>query len=240
VQVFPEHLRSTVVVHSAVIVVPAVHGVQGLHEADECDVASCHVDPASQIGHVRSAVVVQASNLVPIPQVVVHPEHPVPSTKVWKPSAHVAEEHVVEAAPSQAVQDSSTTPVTAFIIAAHDVQARLIDPEHAVDSYCDPEQAEAQLIQTRFVVGVQAVDSYSVSEQAEEHSEHPLLVKVWKPSAHVAAEHVVEALPVQAVHDPSTTPVAASIIPAHDVQTRFVVGVQAVDSYSVEEQAEAH
>ena len=149
--------------------VPSVHGVQGLHEVDECDVESCHVDPATQVGHVRSAVVVQAENLVPLPQVVVHSEHPVPSTKVWKPSAHVAAEHVVEAAPSQAVQESSTTPVTAFIIAAHDVQARLIDPEHAVDSYCDPEQAEAHGVQTRFVVGVQGVDSYSVEEQAGAH-----------------------------------------------------------------------
>ena len=81
----------------------------------------------------------------------------------------MASEHVVEAAPSQKRQDSSTTPVTAFIIAAHDVQTRLIDPEHAVDSYCDPEQAEAHGVQTRFVVGVQGVDSYSVERQAEAH-----------------------------------------------------------------------
>ena len=58
------------------------------------------------------------------------------------------------------------------------------------------------------------------------------MVKVWKPSAHVPAVHVVEAipvvetLPVQAVHDPSTTPVTSSMVAAHEVQTRFVVGVQ--------------
>ena len=56
----------------------------------------------------------------------------------------------------------------------------------------------------------------------------------------MAAVHAVETLPVHAVHDPSTTPVAAFIILAHGVQTRFVVGVQGVDSYSVEEQAGAH
>ena len=57
--------------------VPSVHGVQGLHEVDECDVESCHVDPATQVGHVRSAVVEQATNLLPIPHVVVHVLHDV-------------------------------------------------------------------------------------------------------------------------------------------------------------------
>ena len=50
--------------------VPLEHGEQDLHEADECDVESCHVDPAAQIGHVRSAVVVHATFFVPAPQVV--------------------------------------------------------------------------------------------------------------------------------------------------------------------------
>ena len=52
--------------------VPLEHGEQDLHEADECDVESCQVDPAAQIIHVRSAVVEQATNLVPIPHVVEH------------------------------------------------------------------------------------------------------------------------------------------------------------------------
>ena len=56
----------------------------------------------------------------------------------------------------------------------------------------------------------------------------------------MAAVHAVEALPVQASHVPSTTPVAAFIILAHGVQTRFVVGVQGVDSYSFKEHSEAH
>ena len=50
----------------------------------------------------------------------------------------------------------------------------------------------------------------------------------------------VEIIPIQAVHDPSSTPVTSSMVAAHEVQTRFVVGVQGVDSYSVERQAEAH
>ena len=48
--------------------VPLEHDVQDLHEASECDVESCHVDVAVQDGHDRSAVVVQATNLVPLPQ----------------------------------------------------------------------------------------------------------------------------------------------------------------------------
>jgi len=51
--------------------VPPAHAVQDLHDVCECDVESCHVDVAVQDGHDRSAVVVQATNLVPLPQVVV-------------------------------------------------------------------------------------------------------------------------------------------------------------------------
>ena len=148
--------------------------------------------------------------------------------KVWKPSAHVPAVHVVEAIPVvetlpvQAVHDPSTTPVTSSMVAAHEVQ-------------------------TRFVVGVQAVDSYSVSEQIS-HSEHSaphtsnshLYLKVWKPGAHVAAVHKSEVLPIQAVQDPSRILATEFVVAAHEVQTRFVVGVQAVDSYSVSEQAEVH
>ena len=54
--------------------VPPVHGEQDLHSDASCDEESCHVDPALQIGHDRSAVVVQATNLVPIPQVVAQVE----------------------------------------------------------------------------------------------------------------------------------------------------------------------
>ena len=56
----------------------------------------------------------------------------------------------------------------------------------------------------------------------------------------MAAVHAVEALPVQASHVPSTTLVTSFIISAHGVQTRFVVGVQGVDSYSESEHSEAH
>ena len=123
--------------------------------------------------------------------------------------------HAVEALPVQAVHESSVILATLFMIAAHDVQ-------------------------TRFVVVVQAVDSYSVSEQAEAHSEHPVLVKVWKPAAHVAAEQSVEALPVQAVHDPSRIPATEFMIAAHDVQTRFDDEVQAVVSLVPVPQADRH
>jgi len=68
--VLPEHRRLTVVVHCASIVVPLAHVKHALHEADECDVESCHVDIAVQGGHVRSAVVVHATFFVPAPQVV--------------------------------------------------------------------------------------------------------------------------------------------------------------------------
>ena len=47
---------------------------------------------------------------------------------------------------------------------------------------------------------------------------------------------VVETLPVQAVHVPSTTLASSFMVSAHEVQVRFVVGVQGVDSYSVSEQ----
>ena len=60
----------TVVVHSAFIVVPGAHAEHDLHDASECDAESCHVVPAVQGRHVRSAVVVHASFFVPLPQVV--------------------------------------------------------------------------------------------------------------------------------------------------------------------------
>ena len=47
---------------------PPAHAVQDLHDVCECDVESCQVDVAVQGGHDRSAVVVQATNLVPLPQ----------------------------------------------------------------------------------------------------------------------------------------------------------------------------
>ena len=50
--------------------VPPVHTEQDLHEADECEVESCHVDPAAQLEQIRSAVVVHVSFFVPAPQVV--------------------------------------------------------------------------------------------------------------------------------------------------------------------------
>ena len=63
---------------------------------------------------------------------------------------------------------------------------------------------------------------------------------MWKPVAHVEAVHAVEALPVQAVHESPVILVIVFTIAAHKVQPRFVVVVQAVDSYRVEEQEEAH
>ena len=69
--------------------------VQLLQEVLECPFVFWYC-PDPQPGHVRSAVVEQATNLVPIPQVVVH-----------------------------------------------GLQTRFTVLEQAVDSYCDPEQAEA-------------------------------------------------------------------------------------------------
>ena len=48
---------------------------------------------------------------------------------------------------------------------------------------------------------------------------------------------MIDAAPVQAVQDPSCTLSTAFMIAAHDVQARFVIVVQAIDSYSVPEQA---
>ena len=47
--------------------------------------------------------------------------HPVPSTKVWKFVSHKATAHVVDAAPSQSVQDPSTTPTISFMTSAQEV-----------------------------------------------------------------------------------------------------------------------
>ena len=54
----------------------------------------------------------------------------------------------------------------------------------------------------------------------------------------MAAEHVSAVDPSQAVQEPSTTLGISFMIAAQEVQARFVVVVQAVDSYSVPEQAE--
>ena len=68
----------------------------------------------------------------------------------------MAAEHVLDAAPSQAVQDPSCTLATEFMILAQEIQTRFVVVVQAVDSYSEPEQV-LQVLQARSVDPEQAI-----------------------------------------------------------------------------------
>ena len=67
---------------------------------------------------VALTVVVVDGHAAPPPVVAQSTEHPAPSTKVCEFDSHEAAEQLLAAAPSQAVQDPSTTPTISSIMAA--------------------------------------------------------------------------------------------------------------------------
>ena len=69
---------------------------------------------------VALTVVVVDGHAAPPPVVAQSTEHPAPSTKVCEFDSHEAAEQLLAAAPSQAVQDPSTTPTISSIMAAQE------------------------------------------------------------------------------------------------------------------------